>query len=126
MLKLFFLVFLSQAAKQTPTRVVETNLVRVSLQKIERLEAGPVSKPFEIKMNVVCKNTKIKKDISVPVCDFDINDKDHAITDVAIRIAHHSWDGAKSSKNPEGKNYCDAKNKIFYELKIADICSPTK
>ncbi|MBY0385476.1 hypothetical protein K2X05_09980 [bacterium] len=126
MLKIFLILFLSQAATKTPTRVVENNLVRVSLQKIERPEAEPVSKPFEIKMNVVCKNTKIKKEITVPVCDFDINDKDHTITDVAIRIAHYAWDGAKSSNNPEGKNYCDAKNKLFHELKIADLCIATK
>lgn len=126
MLKVFLLILMSSAATKTPTRVVENNLVRISLQKIERPEAEPVSKPYEIKMTVVCKNTKIKKDIAVPVCDFDINDKEHAISDVAIRIAHHSWDGAKSSNNPEGKNYCDSKNKLFHELKIADICSPTK
>jgi hypothetical protein len=104
---------------------LENDLVKATLQKVERLEAEPVSKPFEIVISLECKKIKVKelKKATVPVCDFDINDKQTRITKTTIIVAHDEWDAAKSSNNPEGKNYCDPKKKIFYELKIADICS---
>ncbi len=111
-------------ALNSPTRVLENDLVKATLQKVERLVAEPASKPFEINLAITCKNKNVKelKKAVVPVCDFDINDKQTVLTKTAIIVAHHEWDGPKSSNNPEGKNYCDAKKKLFYELKIADIC----
>jgi hypothetical protein len=113
-------------AGPTQTRVLKSNLAEVTIEKIERLEAEPVSKPFEIAATIQCKNNKHKvtQKINLPVCDFDLQDKETKISKDTIYLAHFAWDGAKSSNNPDGRNYCDSKQKLFHEIKISEICKP--
>lgn len=103
-------------------------MVTATVSKVERLEAEPASKPFEIVISIKCKNKDVKelKKATVPVCDFDLNDKQTALSKTTITVAHFEWDGPKSSNNPQGKNFCDSKKKLFYELKIADVCSTSR
>ncbi len=110
------------AAGNTPTRVLENKLVHVELKRIERPEAEPVSKPYEIVLTVTCKNNKPLKTVNVPVCDLDITDKASTLTETTLTVAHHSWDAVKSSNNSDGRNHCDSKNKLFYTAKISDLC----
>ncbi len=109
------------------TRVLKSNFAHVTIEKVERLEAEPVSKPFEISAILQCKNNKnkITQKITLPVCDFDLQDKETKISNNTIYIAHFAWDGAKSSNNSEGRNYCNSKQKLFHEIKISEICKPT-
>ncbi len=120
-LALFILKF-AMAANNTSARVLENKLVHISIKKIERTEAEPASKPYEIEMTVTCKVVKSTKTVNFPVCDFDPKDQDSKLSLADVSIAHHSWDGAKSSNNPEGRNYCDSKNKLYYRAKISDLC----
>lgn len=112
-------------AGSNQTRVLENDLVSISLRKAERLEAEPVSKPYEIVMETKCKKNKSKaiQKQTLPVCDFDLQDKETKINKTTLSIAHFAWDAAKSSNNPDGRNYCDAKQKIFHEIKIEDLCN---
>jgi hypothetical protein len=110
------------ASSKTPTRVLENKIVHVDYQRIERPVAEPVSKPFEIDITVTCKNKKPTKKIAVPVCDLDVMDKDSNLSDTTLTIAHHSWDAVKSSNNPDGRNHCNNKKKLFYTAKISDLC----
>jgi hypothetical protein len=122
MIYVIFILNMVVAAEKTPTRVLQNKLVHAEFQRIERPEAEPVSKPFEISLTVTCKNKKPVKKINIPVCDLDVMDKESTLSDTTLTIAHHSWDAAKSSNNSEGRNYCDGKNKIFYTTKITDLC----
>jgi hypothetical protein len=105
------------------TRVLETPEVQITIKRQERLEAEPVSKPYEMVLEIKCKNQKKKQQkINIPVCDFDLQDKQTTIDQNKALIAHYAWDAAKSVNNPEGRNYCDSKSKLFHELKITDLC----
>ncbi len=117
-----FILNIAFAAQNTPTRVLENTLMHVEYKRVERPEAEPVSKPFEIALTVTCKNKKTAKKISIPVCDLDVMDKDSSLSETTLTIAHHSWDAVKSSNNPDGRNHCDGKNKLFYTSKISDLC----
>jgi hypothetical protein len=118
---LFILNFVF-AAEITPTKVLQNALIHVEYKRVERPEAEPVSKPFEIALTVTCKNKKLVKKINIPVCDLDVMDKDSTLSETSLTIAHHSWDAIKSSNNPDGRTHCDGKNKLFYTTKISDLC----
>lgn len=122
MIFLAILVNFALAANNTPTRVLENKAVRIEYKRIERPEAEPSSKPFEIAMDVTCKNKKPAKKINIPVCDLDVMDKESTLSDTELKIAHHSWDAIKSSNNPDGRNHCDTKNKLYYTAKLSDLC----
>ncbi len=110
------------AADSTPTRVLQNKLLHAEFKRVQRPEAEPVSKPFEIALMVTCKNKNPTKKINIPVCDLDVMDKESTLSDTTLTIAHHSWDALKSSNNPDGRNHCDGKNKLFYTTKITDLC----
>lgn len=118
MLSIFSLVF--AAHKDTP-RVLENHLVQVSINRVERPVAEPSSKPYEIALTILCKNKKSTKTVSFPVCDFELQDKDSNVSPSDIAIAYFPWDGVKSN-NLQGRIFCDSKNKLFYRLKIAEVC----
>lgn len=115
---IFSFVFTAHAI---PPRVLENDQVHVIVNKIERPVAEPASKPYEISLKILCKNKKLTKTLNFPVCDFDLQDKDSNLSASNIAIAYFPWDGAKSN-NLQGRIYCDSKNKLFYKMKIADIC----
>lgn len=122
MIYAIFVLNIVFAADSTPTRVLENNLVRIEVKRVIRPEAEPVSKPIEIALSAICKNKKPVRRINIPVCDLDIMDKDSTLSETTLTIAHHSWDAVKSSNNPDGRTYCDGKNKLFYTTKITDLC----
>jgi hypothetical protein len=121
MILIFCIFSFVLSAKETPPRVLENNLIHVNIAKIDRPTAEPASKPYEIALTILCKNTKSTKKVNFPVCDFDVIDKEHKISHTDISIAYFPWDGVKSN-NPQGRLYCDNKNKLFYTIKIADVC----
>lgn len=126
MFSILLTLFSTALAGSPQTKVLENNLAQVTVEKVERLEAEPVSKPFEISATIRCKNSKHKvtQKINLPVCDFDLQDKETKILNDTIFLAHFAWDGAKSSNNQEGRNYCNPKQKLFHEIKITEICKP--
>ena len=110
------------ASANTPTRVLENKTLQAEIKRVERPEAEPVSKPYEIALTITCKNKKPTKKINIPVCDLDVMDKETTLSDTELKVAHHSWDAVKSSNNPDGRNHCNNKNKLFYTHKITDLC----
>ncbi len=119
--KTLFIISFIFTANSSPPRILENDLVNVSLTRVERPVAEPSSKPFEIKLAIFCKKTKSTKTVNFPVCDFDLQDKDSNISASNISIAYFPWDGVKSN-NPQGRIYCELKSKRFYILKITDVC----
>ncbi len=111
-------------AGQYQTRVLENSLLKISIDRKERLEAEPASQPYEIVVKVDCKKSKNVREaqFNFPVCDFDPNDKDTVMNDTYIKIAHYAWDAVKSSNNPEGRVYCDSKKKLYHEVQFSEIC----
>jgi hypothetical protein len=121
---IFLLSFLFAGEYQT--RVLENDVLKITLERKERTEAEPASQPYEVRIQIDCKKRKnvLGVQMNFPVCDFDPQDKETVMSNTQVKIAHFSWDAVKSSNNPEGKVFCDSKKKLYHEVDISGICQP--
>lgn len=118
----------ANAASVANKRILENATAKVTLERIERPEAEPVSRPFEIKVSVDCKTSKrILAQKNIPVCDTDLQDsKDVKITDTHIQFFHYEWDSKKSSLDRQGFNHCLKNKKIMVSWALSEFCVAKK